>query len=570
MDDAQVRKKALYRAKLNANKLEKCIESPLVRYNEFDQHVSRVCDVVFRSESLWSAHQASHKHHEVINNDKANAAGLTLVNSVKADSPVELPKPKPEPQKLRGSNPEASTELPKVGSSVVPPGFFDNNEPKRQKTGMNVAKLGNPNSYNKPGGSAQTQVAEPFNSESKIDTLSGAKVVEGKTNEILPDRECTQISKIIAGSETKQAKGPLPEGFFDDEDADLRAHAPVKLDVKMDLQTQGDVYTNLLQGGSNLSDEFMMESSTHFNEHAQVAAQESQFSPQIEPTAKKSQRGSNFTMEEDNLLILAWLNTSLDAMLGNELKHKTYWSRIWEYFHKYRTFNSNRNQNSLMNRWSTIQLGTYKFCRYFAQIESTHQSGVTELEKIYKARLMYQEFQKTSFQFEHCWNVLRCEPKWLEECEKKKPKRSKASTSSPSTPESIHLGEDDISHDTFVELERPLGTKAEKEQLNKQQIKNCASSNFVGLLNKIMEEKKKVNEKEMEILEQACLQEQEQNHIKHEIEQKRLCIEQEKLQMERLKEEERIIMMDTSGLSPMQKEYYHYRQMEILESRRRK
>lgn len=35
------------------------------RYNEFDQPVCRVCDIVVKSESLWPAHEASRKHHEV-------------------------------------------------------------------------------------------------------------------------------------------------------------------------------------------------------------------------------------------------------------------------------------------------------------------------------------------------------------------------------------------------------------------------------------------------------------------------------------------------------------------------
>lgn len=39
---------------------------------------------------------------------------------------------------------------------------------------------------------------------------------------------------VIAGSENKQIKGELPEGFFDNKDADLRARGiePVKPDVK--------------------------------------------------------------------------------------------------------------------------------------------------------------------------------------------------------------------------------------------------------------------------------------------------------------------------------------------------
>ncbi|KAL7173858.1 hypothetical protein ACSBR2_033173 [Camellia fascicularis] len=154
-----------------------------------------------------------------------------------------------------------------------------------------------------------------------------------------------------------------------------------------------------------------------------------------------------------------------------------------------------------MHQWSTIQLGTNKFCGFFAQIKSMYQSGVNEQDKIGKAKLMYQEFLKASFQFERCWNVLRYQPKWLEECEKKNPKRKKASaTSSPFAPEAINLVEDD---------ERPLNRKAEKERLNKRKSKDSTGSNYAGILNGLMEEKKKANDKEMEILEKACLQKQE-------------------------------------------------------------
>ncbi|MBA0599409.1 hypothetical protein Goshw_028525 [Gossypium schwendimanii] len=64
--DAQGRNKALFRAKLNAQKKEKRIDSPLISYNESDQPVCRVCDVVLKSVSHWDAHQASRKHHEVM------------------------------------------------------------------------------------------------------------------------------------------------------------------------------------------------------------------------------------------------------------------------------------------------------------------------------------------------------------------------------------------------------------------------------------------------------------------------------------------------------------------------
>ncbi|KAA8518531.1 hypothetical protein F0562_016005 [Nyssa sinensis] len=221
-------------------KLEKRIDSPLIRYNESDQPVCRVCDVVLKSESLWPAHQASRKHREAIDNVKAKAAGLTRVDNVKAEPAVELPKPKPKPKpecsiELHNAKPDPSAGLAKPRSlSMLPPGFFDNQETKRQKKGMDDVESGNLDSYKKVGGSAQTQVTEPFDSENKMDGLSGAKIVETKINKIQSAREHAQTSKMNVGSETKQVTGALPEGFFDDKDADLRARGitPVKVDIK--------------------------------------------------------------------------------------------------------------------------------------------------------------------------------------------------------------------------------------------------------------------------------------------------------------------------------------------------
>lgn len=52
-------------------------------------------------------------------------------------------------------------------------------------------------------------------------------------------------------------------------------------------------------------------------------------------------------------------------------------------------------------------------------------------------------------------------------------------------------------------------------------------------------------------------------------EQEKIRIEQEMLAMEKLKEEERVIMMDLSGLSEEQQEFYTYWKREILEKKRR-
>jgi len=53
------------------------------------------------------------------------------------------------------------------------------------------------------------------------------------------------------------------------------------------------------------------------------------------PTAKKRwARSSNYSVEEDEALVLAWENVSLDPVIGRDQSMKTYWMRIAEHFHQ--------------------------------------------------------------------------------------------------------------------------------------------------------------------------------------------------------------------------------------------
>ncbi|KAI3462189.1 hypothetical protein Pfo_018852 [Paulownia fortunei] len=232
--DAQAKKKALFRAKLNAQKQERQrIESPLARYNEHDQPVCRICDVVIKSESLWPAHQASRKHHEAIDKLKANAAALNRPNNAKSQSAKELPKLKPESSRELSDKSEPSTAMPTYQSSTLPPDFFDNHETKRQNNERDSSKFGDPNSHKKESVSAKTQVVEAFVSGSGTDRSIAASM-QKRNPEVEASNDFRQVSKTATGLEAKQVKGAVPEGFFDDKDADLRARGitPVKPDVK--------------------------------------------------------------------------------------------------------------------------------------------------------------------------------------------------------------------------------------------------------------------------------------------------------------------------------------------------
>ncbi|KAI7988559.1 hypothetical protein LOK49_LG13G00498 [Camellia lanceoleosa] len=203
-------------------------------------------------------------------------------------------------------------------------------------------------------------------------------------------------------------------------------------------------------------------------------------------------------------------------------------------------------------------------------------SVLLSIIQINDAKKLYKELYNSSFPFEHCWHELRDQPKWREEYSMKKQKPKKVATPSvcsPSAPDSINLEDNDVLHNDNVDLERPPGRKAEKERLNKRKNKdrgNEGGSPILILLEDLKEDRKKMNDKKIEMYERSYLQEQEKidNEKKRtQMEQEKVDNEKERIRMEQLKEEERIMSIDTSGLPSLQAEYLHRRQMEILQKK---
>ncbi|TVU12172.1 hypothetical protein EJB05_45804 [Eragrostis curvula] len=94
-------------------------------------------------------------------------------------------------------------------------------------------------------------------------------------------------------------------------------------------------------------------------------------------------RTKNFSVDEDLLLVSAWLNVSLDPIQGVDQSRSTYWKRIHDYFHANKTFDSDRTQGSLMNRWSGIQHDVNVFAGCLSKIETRNQSGCSVDDKVW-------------------------------------------------------------------------------------------------------------------------------------------------------------------------------------------
>ena len=122
-----------------------------------------------------------------------------------------------------------------------------------------------------------------------------------------------------------------------------------------------------------------------------------------------------------------------------------------------------------------------------------------------KVRQQYHAFHGSTFPYKHCWNFLKHSPKWLCTIQEHRPKRGRFETTpSSSNLESINLEDEDISNVPNV-LERSPVKKAEKERLKKQKSKEGTSSNMEDLLNFMMEERRKMNEMKIAIVEKGCL-----------------------------------------------------------------
>jgi hypothetical protein len=124
--------------------------------------------------------------------------------------------------------------------------------------------------------------------------------------------------------------------------------------------------------------------------------------------------------------------------------------------------------------------------------------------------------------------VLKHAPKWLNNHQNETPRRRRIETTSSLG--SINLEDEDVINASTIDLERPLGRKAEKARLNKQKSNEGISSNVEVMLNIMVEEKKNYNVTRMKFFERG--------HVEFmELKNKSLCIKEEKIQLAKMKEE---------------------------------
>ena len=181
---------------------------------------------------------------------------------------------------------------------------------------------------------------------------------------------------------------------------------------------------------------------------------------------------------------------------------------------------------------------------------------------------MYQSLEKCSFQFEHCWHLLKNQPKWIWHATKDDPKRRKKVSPAPSpSPNSTQCSatvEDSVSKSDIIELDRPIGRKAEKGK-RKALDKQIEESVQLRKLKYTLLEESRVQEKEFYRLKAEKMEyEKEKEEKKLRQEDERLKLEAEKLELAKKEADQRIMMMDVSSMPEIQRLYFQQLQGEIM------
>ena len=120
----------------------------------------------------------------------------------------------------------------------------------------------------------------------------------------------------------------------------------------MDLQYDGSL-TDLLMNDTNLYDDTIQSNPTVLGPIQN----------------EKLQRTKNIFIEEDKLIVSAWLNTSKYSITGNEQQGGALWQRILQYLKLHGGNHEERSQSSIKSRWTDINAKCSKFVGFYSKIE---------------------------------------------------------------------------------------------------------------------------------------------------------------------------------------------------------
>ncbi|XP_074326620.1 glutathione S-transferase T3-like [Apium graveolens] len=163
---------------------------------------------------------------------------------------------------------------------------------------------------------------------------------------------------------------------------------------------------------------------------------------------------------EDKLLISAWLNVSIDPLVGTDQKADAFWDRIRQYCEEYNPGVIKRGVMAMKKRWQRINEGAQKFGSCHDEALRRVGSGSNLDNIIEEANALHLKYYKKKSNFDNHWRELRRQPKRRTPKTSESSKRTKLSSSGTYSSE----GNNDTPTSDEFEPIRPKGTKAAKRK----------------------------------------------------------------------------------------------------------
>ncbi|CAO2044919.1 unnamed protein product [Urochloa humidicola] len=331
----------------------------------------------------------------------------------------------------------------------------------------------------------------------------------------------------------------------------------------LDGMPQSESYSNMMDDSFGI-DDISLSNAIPFASNEDVA--------EVAPTAKKrGARSSNYSVQEDEALVLAWESVSLDPVIGRDQSMKTYWKRIADHFHRNVSTPSNRSISSLSHRWSTIQECCNRWAGCIVNIDRAPPSGVTLQDRINHIQVLYKrrEPHNRPFVMLHCWTLLEHNEKWNnrdKDCHPLKKKARKFSSEfendgDPNVDEEEEESENPKSGPT--NKERPPGRKQAKDRLKK----GGDSLVFQSAVQEMIATKKEMEAERKKDKETKWMQVRATEDRKLAIEEENLRLRGEEVQAKKMEQECKIMFMDVSVLDETQRTFVEQMRMQIIASK---